>query len=303
MQMTFRKLRYRILLLISFCKLLLQLYSKTDRVFLEKQLWSKAYGLRSDTNGGLLNIALPSEVLVPSWLFRLLYRNPKGTVWLRMGSRDKRKLSSHLKYFHKYVLPTLKEEITLFTSDGDTNIPKDVPSYILEDIVSSRFVKSWHAQNVCADNNIDKLKPIPIGLDLHFDRGNGVGINTFRSLVANQILFKRRQKVLVDCCINITNPVRKTIFDELYNDTHFHFLDSFVPQSELYEMYKRYEIVLSVEGNGYDCHRTYEALACGAQVILLAPNLSQLTYSHPRLWRANDLNELKKLSKSILQRT
>lgn len=283
----------------NFVKLLLNLSVKDNQRTLREINWSKAYGLRAQTNGTLINVVLPTEALLPRPLFRFLYKMPKSSTWIRMGSRDKRGLSSHITYFHEDILPTLTQNIELYTSDGDTNIPNDLSPSLVKDILNHQHITTWYAQNLNTKIQHPKLKPIPIGIDLHTDQGSGVGTRALSHYENNASSSPRVNKILVDCCLNITNPTRKTIADQFHANPNFEFLKTRLSQRALHELYKTYRYVLSIEGNGYDCHRTYEALQFNARVVLLSPNLYNLHLDNPNITMLRSTEELQAFANSI----
>ena len=90
---------------------------------------------------------------------------------------------------------------------------------------------------------------------------------TFRA-IAEQPSEPRLNRVLVDFSASSNSEVRKGFIAANTNNTFIDVLTSRVPQHELWKMYRRYRWVVSLPGNGLDCHRTWEAGYMGANVLV-----------------------------------
>lgn len=280
----FKNINRRINIIYSSINLIFQyFYYSFEKI---NPLWSKMYGLIANYNGGFLNVLLPTEISLPKWYLKLKYKNCEGIVWIKIGSANKNNKFSQLDFFIDYILPKLKKNIILITSDGDTNIPDDISNEKICAILNSKYVIKWYCQNFNQSNNNNsninniKIEPIPIGLDLHFNRGHGIGYSIYNNYIKcyNESQTNTRiNKILVDCCINKTSPDREKLCSLLSNNKNFEILDSSISQINLWKKYMQYKYVLSIRGNGFDCHRNWEAIGLGCKVIYVGNELDSLS--------------------------
>jgi hypothetical protein len=193
----------RINIIKSFFRLLFQYYLNTlENINI---VWSKGYALKCNHYGGIFNVIFPTEIELPKLYLKFKYRNLSGTVWLRVGSFDKRSRYSQLAFFSEYVIPKLNKPIVLLTSDGDTNLFEDVSEDIIKSIHDSKYVVRWYSQNLTKNKKFNKIFNLPIGLDLHYDRGIGVGSRLLDKFLRIEIHKQKIPKILVDCCVNKTS--------------------------------------------------------------------------------------------------
>jgi hypothetical protein len=81
-----------------------------------------------------------------------------GFVWVR---------SNDAGTFAKYVLPRMTKPFTLITTDGDDSVPRDVVG--ASAILDHALLETWYTQNYDGSISSPRLKPVPIGFDLHTD--------------------------------------------------------------------------------------------------------------------------------------
>ena len=158
---------------------------------------------------------------------------------------------------------SIVEPYKLITHNGDRNISEADLKYIDNNIIH------WYAQNV----NIvhPKITPIPIGLENRWYFINGIPFlfNYFRK----RIFSKRQNEVRTDKILfgfNVATNVRKRelALQQLRARTDaVEIKGPLTPYSYLAEL-GQYTRVASPEGNGLDCHRTWEALYLGTIPIV-----------------------------------
>lgn len=163
-----------------------------------------------------------------------------------------------LDLFIARVLPTIKHKFILITHNSDCATDS---RHIT--LANNGLLIHWFAQN----NSIrhKKITTIPIGLENRLYCNNG-RTSDFK------LIKKKSNKInKILCSFNIhTNPnIRqkaKTILIESG------LADCIKTTPEAYkELLSRYAFVASPEGNGIDCHRTWEALYLGVIPIVTNP--------------------------------
>jgi hypothetical protein len=157
------------------------------------------------------------------------------------------------------------------------------------------LLKHWYAQNCISDH--PKLTRIPIGLDYHSLRPSG---NKFAWSQPERHSWgiKKMPKLQEEELFSIKNSARDRICKAYANfqflmTTRYGKIDrveamNTVPKELVYyEPFKttrdvcwknmiKYTFVLSPQGNGIDCHRTWEALCLGCYPIVKTSGLDPL---------------------------
>ena len=254
--------RRRLLFEASFCKF--------------EYLWSKYYPFLCDGNIRHKHVFDSTERLLTKEQWQSCY-DPEGTIfWVKLGSY-RNGHPNNLSGFVEHVLPNISRSFTLVTTDGDSSVPNDLSEHVLHRLLEHPNLVAWYTQNL-ADKFHPKLHSIPIGLDLHTDRGFGVGIKlltTFRTM-ATQPSGPRLDRVLVDFAASCNSDTRRGFIAANASNSIVDVLPKPITQLELWKMYRRYRWVVSLPGNGLDCHRTWEAGYLGATVLVANSILSEL---------------------------
>ena len=217
-------------------------------------------------------------------------------IWIRNGSHDKSKITD-LDIFSNNI-DKIKNKIILVTSDGDRSVPSSYSLDTVNKILECPNIKKWYSQNYDNSTIHPKLKPIPIGLDLHTSKWL---INNSRAEKLNYIIKCRKKFINKKCLIfsdthfTKTHPERNILYNKIKNNSFVYFLKR--PQSfkfiTLY--YHNFQFVISPRGNGLDCHRTWELFLAGCIVITKTSPLDKM-YRDNNLPVVilNDWNELNK---------
>lgn len=212
----------------------------------------------------------------------------------------------------------LDKPITLYISDGDWCFPDDYNEQEINKLVDNPFIIKIFAQNYNSKKNLKKCFNYPIGFDLHTKEwfiGN-YNYEKIKFMISKRDFKDKYFCVFCDCHLTPErHPDRKEL--SLLNNKLITKLGSRIPCKEILLNYSKYRFVLSAHGNGLDCHRTYEALLCGAIVIMkhscldplfedlpvvLINNYSEITPENLIEWykqkinKCNIQNILKKLS-------
>lgn len=234
---------------------------------------------------------------------------PHGVVWLRLSSFEPRGGGRDIKRFVEDVLPTITAPFTLITTDGDVSVHapgyrqraghqyhRSVDPALVRALLESDHLVRWYTQNKAGAH--PKLTGVPIGLDLHSKSGGA--LKSFLGLDD----VRRRSPRFADrpCCSiyfdggaleqagGVARTDRRAALAELAECSlvHVH-RGSRVPQLEVWETYGRQRFVVSGEGNGLDCHRTWELLMLGAIPVVRSGPLDELYKGLPvaivREWR------------------
>lgn len=197
--------------------------------------------------------------------------------------------SSAIPFFVDYIFPTFPFSFVLVSGDCDESCPSElfISNAAFLEFIENPKVLRWYSQN-CIGNH-PKLFQIPIGLDYHTlqHSTHPWGPQT-SALVQEQIL-----KMIAEKAALFYN--RKPI---AYSNYHFSIQTKYaydrrdaynqIPDSCVFyepnitlrmrswKTQSDYAFVISPHGNGYDCHRTWEALCLGCIPIVKTSVLDPL---------------------------
>jgi len=197
--------------------------------------------------------------------------------------------TSALPDFIKFFFNKITGPFILVTGDCDENSPPDVfrsPSEFLKFIHSDKIIH-WYSQNCIVKH--PKLTPIPIGLDYH--------TMAIRDHAWGQTATPLQQEELLFEIASLAKPFKERI---VMGYSNFHFFMSTrygndridaknkipkecvfyepirVKRADSWKNQSKYVFVISPQGNGLDCHRTWEALALGCIPIVKSSPLNTL---------------------------
>ena len=231
----------------------------------------------------------PAGHRMPPHLLDSLISNPaiyryiktEDLVWVKF---------SWLKSFVKQVLPLVRANFVLVTGDSDGGAPLPVMAEALE-ILEHPNVLHWFTQNCDGPGFMGRMSPIPIGIDFHTLNEQSLWGETIASpREQEEMLLSIRQefrptrerirKVYVDFAWQPASAYapwkRNGIRTKLLTNECVFFQRQFLPRRQLWRKWGEYAFVLSPHGAGLDCHRTWEALACGNIVLVPASPLDSL---------------------------
>lgn len=196
--------------------------------------------------------------------------------------------------FIKHFFNKINVPFILVTGDCDENCPSDLfrsPSEFLKFIHSDKIIH-WYSQN-CIINH-PKLTQIPIGLDYHTmaDRDHAWG-QTAAPLEQEETLLQ---------IASLAKPFSER-FIMGYSNFHFFTTSRYgndrtnaknkipaecvycepirVKRANSWKNQSQYAFVISPQGNGLDCHRTWEALTLGCIPIVKTSPLNALFQDLP----------------------
>ncbi len=291
--------------------LLVQDYSRTPDCHAEL-VWSKGIAARCNwripdefpAGLGYGSILEPVGHMVPPNLLTNLISCPEvyrdirdgDLVWVRF---------TWLKSFIKQVLPLIKAKFVLATGDSDVSVPSPIMAEALE-ILEYPNALHWYTQNCDGIGFLGRMSPLPIGIDFHTlsERplwGESISSPQQQEQMLRSIRSELRparervRKVYVDFAwqpVGFRHPVRRQrIIEKVLTNENVRFQSKALRRSQLWRKWGEYAFVLSPHGQGLDCHRTWEALACGHIVLVPSSPLDGLYEGLPVI-PIKDWNEI-----------
>lgn len=201
---------------------------------------------------------------------RQFFSKCSGLIWIRLGSFS----NNDLGVFIEEVLPIMTQPFTLVTSDGDNRVPGGVSN--ARKLLDNPYLQRWFTQNYDGTIVHGKLRPIPIGFDLHTHWSGlwstDVNKNLEHMKRMRLAMRLRKDEVLLDAMGMY--KVRRDMDTAVGCVKHLH-LGS-LPIDQLWNKYTVYRFGLSPHGNGLDCHRTWEMLFFGIIPIVKTSSLDSL---------------------------
>lgn len=210
-----------------------------------------------------------------------------GIIWLRSGSTNR---NSDVSTFIDHILPQMAEPFSLVTSDGDIPIPSRIKN--AKKLLESPLLVHWYTQNcdgcnVESANYHEKLRPVPIGLDLHsrrdYDPASGLDSNSATSEVLRYILSLRaasmdhaRDGALLVPPWNAATSAERTAAENAVGCIPHEKRADRIPVDKVWELLTKYRAGLSPRGNGMDTHRSWEMLLLGMTPIVKSGPLDKL---------------------------
>lgn len=209
--------------------------------------------------------------------------------------------------FARSILPRLIGRFVLVTGDSDWAVPNDC----MDDartILQHRKLVAWFSQN-CVGGH-PKLHQIPIGLDYHTLTGEyRYGWGDLLSSVDQEKMLTRiadsapkLSDRLIRCYSNFhlntysgnPPPERKEAINEISPDA-IDYQQGMLKREDTWNQMAKYAFIPSPKGGGYDCHRTWEALALGCIPILKTSPLDPMFEGLP-VWIVQNWSEITQAS-------
>ena len=239
-------------------------------------LWSKGIARFCDFAGPRWYPYAPTESVQTEAFFRKHYSEACGVVWVRLSTLARESLTCDLDIFAQVVLPTIRAPFTLITTDGDASVPLNLAKDTVDRLLNHPFLVCWYTQNCVGDH--PRLKPFPIGLDLHSQRSLMTPVRLARLLETIRDGRPDHPPLRVFCDLNLSShpKERRDLITALQGCPHVDFVAKRLSQRAIWERYAQYPLVLSTAGSGLDCHRTWELLYLGCIVITRTSPLDPL---------------------------
>lgn len=198
-----------------------------------------------------------------------------------------------LRNFAENFLPHIDKPFVLISGDSDVPISDAVlGDPAITAILASGQLLGWYAQNLSARH--PKLFALPIGLDYHtmWERPGLWGITAVSPIAQENSLInilaaspEFNQRYLAAYCnwhFAMGRGDRQECFDKIDRSICF-FESNAVPRNSTWLRQAECMFVVSPEGAGMDCHRTWEALLLGCIPIVKANPLSDMFAGLPVL--------------------
>jgi hypothetical protein len=217
-----------------------------------------------------------------------------------------------LSEFVKF-LPEIKVAFKLLTNNSDMTLPDDFNES--QQILNNPFLIKWYAQNCIGTH--EKLVRIPIGLDYHSMRPSGKKLNIWERPEKHLWGFKKYATEQESELISFnkepfwTRRIKAYANFQLALHTRFgekryiqdrkdamkiplelvDYETTWVYRNVCWSNMAKYAFVLSPQGNGLDCHRTWEVLCLGSIAIVKTSGLDSLFDDLP-VWIVEDWSEV-----------
>lgn len=195
-------------------------------------------------------------------------------------------------------LELIKCPIILITTDGDRDMPSSHEQRTITKILGSNMIMKWYTQNYDGSIKHPKIKPFPIGFDLHSPQWliNNSIASKITFMINTRILSptntRIKNKILSDTHNSFTHMERVDLYNMIQNNPNIDFSPS-MSFSAITELYNKYNFVLSPRGGGLDCHRTWELFLAGVIVITKTSSLDEMyTKNNLPVVILKDWNEL-----------
>lgn len=174
--------------------------------------------------------------------------------------------SDYIREFYELIHPKIRSSYILISHNSDISGPT-----LCEELLEEDKVIAWLAQNADSFTH-RKLIPIPIGLE---NRYNGYG-DPVQILSAMTSLKKKTKDFFLYLNFSLgTSLAERTLVYDLFKDQAVCFLNRKLYPDYLDDLSRAF-FVLCPRGNGYDCHRTWEALYMGAYPIVKSSGMDAL---------------------------
>lgn len=206
--------------------------------------------------------------------------------------------TDYLNSFFSAIHPKIEYNYILITHNSDYAAPGMYAKYL-----DDHKIICWFGMNPSCKH--EKFISIPIGIaNRYWPHGN---IDLFYKALRYNLSNRHKKKVLLGLNFmpgtNLT--IRKPIFDNFSNLPFCKNLCAWPTFSYLKKM-STAKFILSPEGNGLDCHRTWEALLLGCIPIIKTSNLSPMLKNLPVLiiknWNKISEDFLNKKYKELLKK-
>ena len=212
--------------------------------------------------------------------------------------------SSALRDFTNRILPKIKTKFILLSGDSDASIPTNVddaaskkPTLTPDEfnqLINSNNLIIWYSQNLAFSPNVfPKLRHLPIGLDYHTVANNDMYWGPRSSPKTQEELMiaiskqapplaERQPKAYTTFHFAIHRGTRRQAYDQIPKELVY-YEPEHVLRMVSWKNQTKYAFVVSPQGEGMDCHRTWEALCLGCIPIMISTPLNDMFAGLPVL--------------------
>ncbi len=175
--------------------------------------------------------------------------------------------ADHMDFFFTTVHPHIRMPYILITHNSDFAIPGKWKKHL-----DDATLIAWFGQNYDGTQHA-KIFPIPIGLaNRHWPHGDIAIVDRIR---AESATCEKKHLAYLNF-IDGTNSSKRVHVRDFFKDKAFCFSAPRKPYVEYLKDLAQSKFVICPEGNGFDCHRTWEALLVGSIPVLLHSPLDPL---------------------------
>jgi hypothetical protein len=165
-------------------------------------------------------------------------------------------LNTHLvELFFEHLVDLITEPIVLITHASDHSINESHRK-----LADDKRIKAWFAQNLSIVH--PKIRAIPIGI------ANSQFIHGDTHLLSSVMGRNIQRRRLVECSFNVGTAASRLSKAQDLRSVGIHNRTKPLSYEEYLISLCQSHFVPSPEGNGIDCHRTWEALYCGAYPVV-----------------------------------
>jgi len=195
--------------------------------------------------------------------------------------------------FATHFLPKIELPFVLVSGDGDTAVSVELLNHPeIADLLDSKLLVSWFAQNLSATH--PKLQHLPIGLDYHtmWERPGAWGISAMSAIAQENTLFNTLasapsfgDRYMNAYCNWRAVPGwgdREECYAKIDRSVCL-FETGAISRSSTWQRQSEFMFVVSPEGLGMDCHRTWEAILLGCVPIVKRNSITTLYADLPVL--------------------
>lgn len=192
-----------------------------------------------------------------------------GPLWVRLNTDHRNAKNNDITTFATHVLPKMKKTFVLITTDGDNSVPSNIDK--AQDILDSPLCKAWYTQNYDGSLKHSKLKPIPIGFDLHTN-WKGLWTDNVSENLEKMLELRANSLERTRDAVPFVPPWGASHHERIRSDNALeclhHVHGNRMGIDKLWDTYGSKTFALSPQGNGLDCHRTWELLFFGVIPIV-----------------------------------
>lgn len=203
--------------------------------------------------------------------------------------------SAALSFFVNHLLPHIKTRFILVSGDSDDQIPiESLSSNDFDRLIADDRLIVWFSQNlIYSPKQYPKIQFLPIGLDYHsmVNCDSSWGPKSSPK-TQEQLLFavvkkarpfvERKPTAYTTFHFAIHRGSRQQAYDQIPKDLVY-YEPRPVTRLESFNRQIEYAFVVSPQGEGIDCHRTWEALCLGCIPIMISTPIDDMFEGLPVL--------------------
>lgn len=188
--------------------------------------------------------------------------------------------SDLIDFFFNVIYPKINNHFVLISHNSDKNILPHYEKFLIE----GKIIQ-WYAQNACFKH--EKMMTLPIGLENLNYFANGK-IEFFQNFFLKN---SKENKILVSFNVNTNREKREPCLAFFKKYSQASIYENFLSSNNYIKTLAAHKFVASPEGNGVDCHRTWEAMYLGV-VPIVKRNAFIGAFENLPIWIVDDWLEL-----------